>query len=648
MLQLSQTGGAPATRKAHFADGQLLTAEDLLVEQESNLARQRWLGTAIGTGIVSGLEVEVEGEPSGPDGVTLRVRAGRAIARSGHTVTLPEDLLLQVTPGSAGGGPAATGTGRFGPAVLSDEAAPLQRVRVYLLVAAPALEGEGVALQGDFAPEARSARRPHRFWVETVRCRLVPLAPAAGDGERTTLRNRLAYRCFGFSGSTALIDPGATVSEELYTLIDRRLITDADVPLALLAWAPEGLLFLDQWSVRRRLHPRPALPWPLAGVANYEAISEAMILQFLEQAQHLARTQDCRGMVAAQAFRYLPPVAWLPLEGGFDLDAFLQGLSVAKVEEDPAGLAVWLREAQSAAPVDLNQPVPLAVCAPPGSRYAVLARADLPTVWVRSSQAAAAVLVELHLEEGRPLVPAEIQVYACDARGKAYPAAYAGRRFAIATLPAGSYTVWAVVKGCRPVCRQIAYAGTGTALVELAPRAPQETEAMVAPGNHSGPLEWTEPCFSGYLELKPLQTQSGELPAETAGWTWLEPAQTGLDGWLGRWAAWLMARAPEVPVDPGHIRLLLSPELASGAGQAFALIVFGDGGAYMPAVAVSIRPQAPAEPPLVDPTRGDLLQALGSGEQMAATLLDGPRKGRRRGWLARAWAGLVKWLGGQG
>ena len=80
MLQLSQTGGAASNRKAHFADGQVLTAEDLLVEQEANLARHRWLGTAIGTGIISGLEVQVE---KGSDGVALRVRAGRAISRSG-------------------------------------------------------------------------------------------------------------------------------------------------------------------------------------------------------------------------------------------------------------------------------------------------------------------------------------------------------------------------------------------------------------------------------------------------------------------------------------------------------------------------------------------------------------------------------------
>ena len=554
---------------------------------------------------------------------------------------LPEDLILRLQPERTAG--ATNGTGRFGP-MPPAEVQQSREVRIYLLVAAPALERDGVAVQADLGP----GRRLHRYWMETVRCRLLPLDASCGAGDRGTLRNRLAYRCFGFSGTAALLDPEAAAVDQLAALVDPRTpLLDSDLPLALIAWDQDGLCFVDQWSVRRRLHPRAALPWPLGGIMDYEAVSEAMILQFLDQAQELAGAAESRTIVAARAFRYLPPVAWLPVAGGFVLDAFLEGLSVAKVDEDPAGLALWLREAQYAAPVDLNRPVPLAICAQPGSRYAVLARADLPPVWVRTSQASAAVLVELNLLEGQPLVPAEVQVYASDRRGRAWPGTYAGRRFAIAELPAGEYTVWAAYKGCRPVGQRITYAAGTTEVVTLAPRPAQAVTAGVAPGNHSGPLDWTEPPFSGYLEMKPEHIQAGVLPPETESWVWIDPAGAGLDGWFGRWAVWLMARSADLPVDPGNIRLLVAPEISGGAGLAYALVVFGDGGAYLPAVAVSIKPQA-EEPPLVEPERADLLRMIVPGQAAAAGLQEGSRKQRNRGWLARAWAGLKKALGGQG
>ena len=75
-------------RNTHFFNGRLLTAEDLLNEQEANRAQHRQLGRAIGAGIVTGFEVTLgtQGKPR----PSVRVRPGLAVNRRGQAVELPQ------------------------------------------------------------------------------------------------------------------------------------------------------------------------------------------------------------------------------------------------------------------------------------------------------------------------------------------------------------------------------------------------------------------------------------------------------------------------------------------------------------------------------------------------------------------------------
>jgi hypothetical protein len=92
-------------------------------------------------------------------------------------------------------------------------------------------------------------------------------------------------------------------------------LTDADVPLALLFWTTNGIQFVDMWSARRRvIEPAADQDWRTFVGDRRAAEAEAMFLQFQDELDGIRANESNLGaFVAAERFRYLPPVGLLPL-----------------------------------------------------------------------------------------------------------------------------------------------------------------------------------------------------------------------------------------------------------------------------------------------------------------------------------------------
>ena len=83
-----------ANRRVNFFSGRLLSANDMGQEQSAVSQRDRRLGTAIGSGVVRGLEVHAE---SGADNL-LQIQAGLAITGCGEPLALDNPLRLRLAP----------------------------------------------------------------------------------------------------------------------------------------------------------------------------------------------------------------------------------------------------------------------------------------------------------------------------------------------------------------------------------------------------------------------------------------------------------------------------------------------------------------------------------------------------------------------
>jgi hypothetical protein len=93
-----------------------------------------------------------------------------------------------------------------------------------------------------------------------------------------------------------------------------RLLTDCDVPLAIINWTSDvGIKFVDMWSVRRRLSaPSASGRWGTVLERHHEG--EAMFLQFQEHLESILRTEDnLKSVVASAHFERLPPLGLIPI-----------------------------------------------------------------------------------------------------------------------------------------------------------------------------------------------------------------------------------------------------------------------------------------------------------------------------------------------
>jgi hypothetical protein len=187
--------------------------------------------------------------------------------------------------------------------------------------------------------------------MEGVRFRLVPLDPLAVTGLSSATRQLLETELLGTTAETALsrlrnvvahlclgteplagfaIDPFARETEPdgsteaaladygaLDDLADSGALTDCDVPLALIHWRANGLVFADNWSVRRRLAPpATAVVWPTLSGGRRRAEAEATLFQFQEQlAAIVVQSANPSAIRARDYFRWIAPAGFLPLTG---------------------------------------------------------------------------------------------------------------------------------------------------------------------------------------------------------------------------------------------------------------------------------------------------------------------------------------------
>ena len=351
----------------NFFNGRLLSGEDLSKEQDSNLKGRRRLGLAIGEGVANGLEVSI------PKGVNTRetpyvvVERGLAINRQGQTVWLENQTNVKLTRPVNAGGSVATD-------LAFDDCQPLQpgvyvaQAGVYLLTIAPARKNEGRAAVSGLDNIIARCNTHHA--IEGAQFRLIQLGLNAEElGDTEHLRNIVAYKCFGIDNTKPAIsfpvDPLGITSPR-QTLLDDlrpRLLTDCDVPLALINWtSTEGIKFVDMWSVRRRVFaPSAATEWQTVTSEERSSVTEAMILQFADHLKELrAAGLDLESMAVTQHFNYLPPMGLLPVSrlrfGGVIVNNFFSGFAHREPEFiDGKLLRVLLKEAVHHEPIDLSQ-----------------------------------------------------------------------------------------------------------------------------------------------------------------------------------------------------------------------------------------------------------------------------------------------------
>jgi hypothetical protein len=312
----------------NFFNGRLLSGEDLSKEQNSNLEGRRRLGRAIGEGVAQGLEVSIPENINTRDTPYVVVEAGLAINRQGQTLKLENETNVKLTrPLNAD----SSGTTSF----TFDDCRPLQpgvyiaKAGVYLLTIAPARKNEGRAAVSGLDNVVARCNTHHA--VEGVQFRLIQLGLNADELRDTNhLRNIIAYKCFGIDRTkppvTFPIDPFNSMPRQ--TLLDDlrpRLLTDCDVPLAVINWtSAEGIKFVDMWSVRRRVSaPSASGTWGAVVDERRRSVGEAMFLQFQEHLVSLNKAGLNPGtLIAANHFERLPPVGIIPLAAGTSAQGF--------------------------------------------------------------------------------------------------------------------------------------------------------------------------------------------------------------------------------------------------------------------------------------------------------------------------------------
>jgi hypothetical protein len=358
-------------RTVNFFNGRILSGEDLSAEQEGQRRGRKLLGQAEGDGIAFGLEVSEASAVSTLQEPVVSVEAGLAVNRRGVTLVLEEraQVALKRQAAASAATPART-DGIFKDCQPLQPGAYVVGESVYLLTLAPAEGREGLAPASGFG--GIPATCGTRYTVEGVQFRLVELKTSTELGDLRSLRNRIAYECFGVVDTQRFQRHPFGPTSSGYGLLDAHrpaLLTDCEVPLALIHWTINGgIEFVDMWAVRRRM-TRRALD------RNWEALvsdrrageAEAMLFQFQQQLAELFVAPHKNGVgkvVAADYFQYLPPVGVLPVGAfsfqGFDPLTFFQDRVLGKPEYvDAALLRPLFDEATGHEPLDLEKPVPV-------------------------------------------------------------------------------------------------------------------------------------------------------------------------------------------------------------------------------------------------------------------------------------------------
>jgi len=350
------------TRSVRFFNGRLLSGEAMTDEQSGLRAARELLAQAVGDGVAQGFEVKEAVGASATLAPVLAIGAGVAINRRGEILLLANDTQVKlVRPAHPSTAPASL----FQTCTPPAQGVYVADSGVYLLTVCSLGAANGLAEVSGLGGIQASCNA--KYIVDAVQFRLLEL-PVDGPmlSDVAHLRNRVAYQCFGAGHLLDFAtDPFGTAGEPRTLLDDMRaskLLTDCDVPLALMYWtATGGVQFLDMWSVRRRVRKTNEQPSLAARSDERLATSEAIVLQFQEHAAALATGSNASALVAKDVFRYLPPFGALPLKGnsserGFDYHAFFQGRTYREpIFLNAAKLWPLAESFLPAAPIDLQQ-----------------------------------------------------------------------------------------------------------------------------------------------------------------------------------------------------------------------------------------------------------------------------------------------------
>ena len=302
-------GGTSASglRWPNYVNGRLLTANDLEATQAATFTRDRWLGQAIGSGVVAGLTVS-----GGRGGKTLAVSAGLGVNPEGTALRLEArttlDLAVVERSSPADGN-------RFADCRPEDIEQRAPSSGTYLLTMRPQTWFDGkVPLQGRAG--ALSTPCVSRWEVEGVVFRAVRLDRFKTSTTDENRRNLLAHWCRG-SAHLEDLAMGAFLNEAGHRGTDRLVGDDlgpCDLPIAVFGWDGSTLDLVDQWSVRRRVaHPSAATTMPLVVSDELVADGEARFQQFEEHVAELIADTGGKGVSCETHFPWLPPSGLVPI-----------------------------------------------------------------------------------------------------------------------------------------------------------------------------------------------------------------------------------------------------------------------------------------------------------------------------------------------
>jgi hypothetical protein len=251
-----------------------------------------------------------------------------AVNRLGQTVVLANDEDLLLVPPPEGNQADSTPVG-FAPCQPTETGVYVAGEGIYLLTIAPAFGSVGRAPVSGLGNTEAGCNR--KYILEGAKFRLLQLEfkrdLKLSDDELKSpkrLRNRVAYKCFGAEDPTVqsfVSNPLGPQVEKYGVLDDLRpnRLTDCDVPLAILYWTAEKEIeFIDMWSVRRRI-VEPKVSRRCMGIVSDRRLAEteAMFFQFQD---HLSDIRKSHGVAsslqATNNFAFLPPVGFLPIDGG--------------------------------------------------------------------------------------------------------------------------------------------------------------------------------------------------------------------------------------------------------------------------------------------------------------------------------------------
>ncbi|GAB4525694.1 MAG: hypothetical protein OHK0046_41770 [Anaerolineae bacterium] len=317
----------------YYATGRVLTAADLQQDREALLMRLLAAGQGIGHGIAHGLWVTREN-------ATLKVQAGLGFNRQGEAVYMPNDFSMTLPP------PASTTTEETVSKALFHVCVPGSVTGnntgslaegVYLLVARPLTrQSEDTELVTRLSPVGIRQRCENLSEEAVIQFRLIHLSDLIANMggmtqvETTTLyrkRNEAAHWAYGSDTLRRWFfnAPNAGNADWGYSGLAhdsvREVFTDCDLPLAMLYWrtTTKQILFVDNWSVRRRLvrhsvlqeagevsRDRLYMRGALFSSDQLTAEGEARFFQFQESLAGIESNSHARDY-----FRYLPPAGYL-------------------------------------------------------------------------------------------------------------------------------------------------------------------------------------------------------------------------------------------------------------------------------------------------------------------------------------------------